>query len=165
MRRAFDCDDTQIPLPIEDKESYMSVQGLQSMAEHARMLLQVINEGTSLPDWVEAKIIRSSSDINDVFEYYNHGGGTSKFSSGEWVVNVSLRYARKAGEAFLDSFRDEGKQGPGTDNWTFKNEDDAADFVEMLVRYWDVPADEITNEKKGEDRAASLALRYKSTRA
>ncbi len=155
MKRACDCEVTQIPLPIEEKGSYMSVQGLQSMVEHAQMLLGVINRSTPLPDWVESKIIRAAADITDVVEYYSHGEGVTKFSAKEYSVRVSLSYARKANEAFQDGFRREGHWGPGTDHWTFKDEEDASDFVEMLVMYWDIPEDEIF--KTWEDRGSRLA--------
>jgi len=58
-----------------DGESYMSVQGLQSMRDHAEDLLGQINNETPLPDWVEAKITRAAQDLNDVYEYMNHGYG------------------------------------------------------------------------------------------
>ena len=58
-----------------DGESYMSVQGLQSLKDHAEDLLGQVGNDTPLPDWVEAKITRAAQAINDVYEYMNHGRG------------------------------------------------------------------------------------------
>lgn len=55
--------------------SYMSVQSLQSLHDHAATLLQKIRPGTRLPDWVESKIDRSAAALLDVMEYMEHGEG------------------------------------------------------------------------------------------
>jgi len=55
--------------------SYMSVQSLQSLHDHAATLLQKIGPGTKLPDWVESKIDRSAAALLDVMEYMEHGEG------------------------------------------------------------------------------------------
>ncbi len=56
-------------------ESYMSVQALESMRDHAEELLQKIDSGTPLPDWVEAKLTRAALNLEDVYEYMAHGHG------------------------------------------------------------------------------------------
>jgi hypothetical protein len=58
-----------------DGESYMSVQALQSMRDHAEDLLSRVDHGTRLPDWVEAKLTRAAQSLNDVYEYMSHGKG------------------------------------------------------------------------------------------
>ena len=58
-----------------DGESYMSVQALQSLKDHAADLLGQVANTTPLPDWVEAKLTRAAQTINDVYEYMNHGRG------------------------------------------------------------------------------------------
>lgn len=58
-----------------DGESYMSVQALESMREHAEELLQEIESDTPLPDWVESKLARASQSLLDVYEYMAHGQG------------------------------------------------------------------------------------------
>ena len=61
--------------PDGDGESYMSVQSLQSMKDHAEELLTRVDHGTRLPDWVEAKLTRAAQSLNDVYEYMSHGKG------------------------------------------------------------------------------------------
>lgn len=57
--------------------SYMSVQSLQSLHDHAAALLEQIGPQTALPDWVESKIDRAAANLLDVVEYMAHGeGGT-----------------------------------------------------------------------------------------
>lgn len=63
------------PQPEMDGESYMSVQALQSMKDHSAGLLDQIDHGTRLPDWVEAKLTRAAQSLNDVYEYMSHGKG------------------------------------------------------------------------------------------
>ena len=58
-----------------DGESYMSVQALQSMRDHAEDLLSRVDHGSMLPDWVEAKLTRAAQSLNDVYEYMSHGKG------------------------------------------------------------------------------------------
>lgn len=58
-----------------DGESYMSVQALQSMRDHAEGLLNQVQYNSELPDWVEAKLTRAAQSLNDVYEYMNHGKG------------------------------------------------------------------------------------------
>ena len=58
-----------------DGESYMSVQALQSMRDHAEDLLGQVQYTSDLPDWVEAKLTRAAQTLNDVYEYMNHGKG------------------------------------------------------------------------------------------
>jgi hypothetical protein len=55
--------------------SYMSVQNLQSLRDHATTLLQDVGPRTKLPDWVEAKIDRAAANLLDVMEYMEHGEG------------------------------------------------------------------------------------------
>lgn len=58
-----------------DGESYMSVQALQSMRDHAEDLLSRVDHGTPLPDWAESKLTRAAQSLNDVYEYMSHGKG------------------------------------------------------------------------------------------
>lgn len=72
-----------------DGESYMSVQALESMRDHAEELLQKIGSETPLPDWVESKLARASQSLLDVYEYMAHGHGKSasrKLLPGEFHV-------------------------------------------------------------------------------
>ncbi len=55
--------------------SYMSVQNLQSLHDHAATLLERVGPQTALPDWVEAKIDRAAASLLDVMEYMEHGEG------------------------------------------------------------------------------------------
>ena len=54
--------------------SYMSVTALEALQEHARKLSEQLDNNTSLPDWVEAKITRANADLLDVYEFVEHGG-------------------------------------------------------------------------------------------
>lgn len=62
-------------------ENYMSIQALRGMVDHASSLLKKIDTGTNLPDWVEAKIIKSSAGLEDVMEYFAHGHGKNLSST------------------------------------------------------------------------------------
>jgi len=55
--------------------SYMSVQNLQSLRDHATALLERVGPRTKLPDWVEAKVDRAAANLLDVMEYMEHGEG------------------------------------------------------------------------------------------
>jgi hypothetical protein len=56
-----------------DGESYMSIQALQSMKDHADDLLDLLDRNTPLPDWVEAKLTEAATQLNNVYEYMTHG--------------------------------------------------------------------------------------------
>lgn len=58
-----------------DGESYMSVQALRSMRDHAEDLLTRVGHNTPLPDWAESKLSRAAQTLNDVYEYMTHGKG------------------------------------------------------------------------------------------
>jgi hypothetical protein len=75
-----------------DGESYMSVQALEAMREHAEELLQKIDSGTPLPDWVEAKITRASESLLDVYEYMAHGHGKKTASQYEGTFDPMQDY-------------------------------------------------------------------------
>ena len=55
--------------------SYMSVQNLKGLHDHAAALLERVGPQTALPDWVEAKIDRAAASLLDVMEYMAHGEG------------------------------------------------------------------------------------------
>lgn len=84
------------PAPVGgDGESYMSVQALQSMRDHAEDLLSRVDHGSRLPDWVEAKLTRAAQSLNDVYEYMSHGKGqrlaTSEGNMGQSKIENILR--------------------------------------------------------------------------
>lgn len=56
-----------------DTQSYMSVQALHSMKSHSEGLLELIDENTPLPDWVEYKLAQSSGMLTAIYEYMVHG--------------------------------------------------------------------------------------------
>lgn len=53
--------------------SYMSVQSLSAIEEHAREMLGKIDRESDLPDWVESKITQAHQIVLDVYEYMAHG--------------------------------------------------------------------------------------------
>jgi 2'-5' RNA ligase/ribosomal protein S18 acetylase RimI-like enzyme len=57
----------------EDSPSYMSVQHLAEMADHAQELSGKIDSDTPLPDWVESKLSQAAQVLRDVYEYLEHG--------------------------------------------------------------------------------------------
>lgn len=54
-------------------ESYMSLQALRAMQEHAAELLDQLDPQSALPDWVESKLTGASQSLTDVYEYMSHG--------------------------------------------------------------------------------------------
>ena len=84
-------------LPIEKAKkagrgtSYMSVQALQGMRDHADELLNVITADTMLPDWAEFKIARASQSLTSVFEYMNHGEGALKQAQTDRTAKVEYK--------------------------------------------------------------------------
>lgn len=52
-----------------DGEIYMSIQALKSMYLNSMILLDHLDPNSSLPDWVESKLARASSDLRDVHDY------------------------------------------------------------------------------------------------
>lgn len=72
-----------------DGESYMSVQALQSMRDHAEDLLNRVDHGTPLPDWAEAKLTRAAQSLNDVYEYMSHGKGQRLATTGDNMNRVA----------------------------------------------------------------------------
>lgn len=57
------------------------------------------------------------------------------------TIEVSIRYAKEAGEIFRDTFSKMGKM-TSTNTFQFKNTDDAEEFSEYLVDNG-IPEDEI----------------------
>jgi hypothetical protein len=53
--------------------SYMSVNNLKGLVEHATELQEIIDNDTELPDWVESKIDRAAAALLDVYEFMMHG--------------------------------------------------------------------------------------------
>jgi hypothetical protein len=52
-----------------DHEGEMAVSQLHRMVEMAEMLLNIIGEDDDLPGWVQYKLGRAYSDLNDAFGY------------------------------------------------------------------------------------------------
>ena len=52
-----------------DHEGEMAVSQLHRIAEMATMLLDIIGENDDLPGWVQYKLTRSYSDLDDAFGY------------------------------------------------------------------------------------------------
>jgi len=71
-----------------DTQSYMSVQALNSMIEHSEMLLEIIDENTPLPDWVEYKLAQASGMMTTVLEYMKHGGHSKAASTGNFQKDM-----------------------------------------------------------------------------
>lgn len=71
-----------------DTQSYMSVQALNSMMEHSEMLLEMIDENTPLPDWVEYKLAQASGMMTAVLEYMKHGGHSKSASTGNFQKDM-----------------------------------------------------------------------------
>jgi len=59
------------------------------------------------------------------------------------AIEVSVRYAREAGEAFRVDYSKMGKM-TSANTFEFKNRDDAEEFAEYLMDYIDIPEEEIT---------------------
>lgn len=70
--------------------SYMSVQHLRELRDHAGELLDKIDAGTPLPDWLESKITESAAHLRSVYEYAEHG---QKLASDEVGKNLNLSMA------------------------------------------------------------------------
>ena len=62
------------------------------------------------------------------------------------TVEVSLKYAKKAGDIFRDSFKNAGRM-ISTNVFHFKNEEDTTDFIDNLIQHLNMPEDEISLEK------------------
>ena len=52
--------------------SYMSLKGLSKIKDIIDDLMNIIPEGVELDDWVEAKIIVASDDLQEVYEFLKH---------------------------------------------------------------------------------------------
>lgn len=52
-----------------DHEGEMAVTQLHRLSEMSSMLLEIIGEDDDLPGWIQYKIARAYSDINDAFGY------------------------------------------------------------------------------------------------
>ena len=60
----------------EDHEGYMAVAQLHRVVEMATEMLNVMGENDEIPGWIQYKITRAYSDLNDAFsyiEYESHG--------------------------------------------------------------------------------------------
>lgn len=61
-----------VPKKADADGSYMSVQALKALRDHADMLLKHIRVDTPLDDWMEAKLTKANNDLADVTEYFLH---------------------------------------------------------------------------------------------
>lgn len=68
------------------------------------------------------------------------------------TIEVSLRHAKTAGEAFRDAYSKMGKM-TSTNTFEFKNADDAEDFAGYLMDYIEIPEKEITTHNLDESKA------------
>ena len=53
----------------EDHEGQMAVAQLHRLNDITSMLLDMLTQGDDLPAWVQSKITRAYTDLNDVFGY------------------------------------------------------------------------------------------------
>ena len=72
------------------------------------------------------------------------------------TIEVSLRHARTAGEAFRDAYSKMGKM-TSTNTFEFKNVEDAEDFAGYLTDYIEIPEDEITSHNLDESKTFEAA--------
>ena len=73
--------------------SYMSVGYLNALAEKSDHLLEHIDNGTPLPDWVEAKISQAANAINSVHDFYEFSDGrVRQLTAGERSLIAAPRY-------------------------------------------------------------------------
>ena len=73
------------------------------------------------------------------------------------TIEVSLRHARTAGEAFRDAYSKMGKM-TSTNTFEFKNAEDAEDFAGYLMDYIEIPEEEITGHNLDESIEAFEAV-------
>ena len=106
-----------------DTQSYMSVQALRSMMEHSEMLLEMIDENTPLPDWVEFKLAQSSGMLTTVLEYMKHGGHSKKGTGNGFRKDVIAQ--------LRDYFQDKGNL-KDSDTILFLNDTD--DLFEFTIK-------------------------------
>ena len=71
------------------------------------------------------------------------------------TVEVSVRHAKEAGEAFRDAYSKMGKM-TSTNTFQFKNAEDAEEFAEYLVDYIEIPEDEIEGHNLDESVEGSI---------
>jgi hypothetical protein len=87
----------------DDHEGSMARNQLHRLNDITDMLLDMLNDGDDLPAWVQSKITRAYTDLNDVFGYLEpqsdkHNGMTqltSEVKKGLWA-NIWKR--RRAGK-------------------------------------------------------------------
>jgi len=65
-----------------DHEGEMAVSQLHRIEEMAAMLLELIGEDDDLPGWVQYKISRAYTDLNDAFGYIESKGHESEATHG-----------------------------------------------------------------------------------
>lgn len=73
------------------------------------------------------------------------------------TVEVSVRYAGVAGDAFRDAYSKMGKM-TSTNTFQFKNAEDAEEFEGYLIDYIDIPEDEIERHNYGLDESVEDSL-------
>ena len=64
--------------PSPDGGNYMAVSNLRSLQTNSTDLLDMIDAGSPLPDWVEAKLTQSATSIDDVADWMRNGGESNK---------------------------------------------------------------------------------------
>lgn len=84
---------TNTPTFKKDKKadqdgSYMTVQHLRSMQEHAKEMVGRVDNTTSLPDWAESQITWASTSLTGVYEYMFHGRGREASGHGGAYMTV-----------------------------------------------------------------------------
>lgn len=76
-----------------DHEGEMAVSQLHRISEMAKMLLDIIGEDDDLPGWVQYKLSRAYSDLNDAFGFIESKSHSEDYV--EIVEDESLEEAKK----------------------------------------------------------------------
>jgi len=93
--RAFNDVSKSVKMASEQTSSYdgiyMSQQGLSILADLSQQLSVMLNGHTHLENWVEAKIARATSDIEDVYKYLNYSPSvkTAGWAGGSFSVTLN----------------------------------------------------------------------------
>jgi hypothetical protein len=64
--------------------------------------------------------------------------------NGETEIEISVRHAREAGDAFRDTQFSKMGEMTSTNSFLFKNREEAEEFVEFLETDLNIPEEEIT---------------------
>jgi len=54
------------------EQGYMAKRNLQLLVDYANQLLQTLDEGEELPEWVESEIAKASEAVHKCFHYIEY---------------------------------------------------------------------------------------------